>query len=1301
VVIAKKYTSRLTFIFICEDLESRNYKTLNPSMRKSFIYFLFFILIGFNSFGQEKYSVNASLNWFEKSFDNILDDNESILIQTFDGAAFDALTPELARYLHHIDLPGNGLLDISITPIKTSPITISQAISKGKVEADFAIETAITQAKNKFQGNISITPIRKTSSGYEKLDEFRITATYSPKTSASQTRDGNTYTSVLSSGTIYKIPVQKAGVYQITGNYLSSLGIASGTVSSSQIQVFSNLGGRLPKAISADRADDLLEIPIQVNDGGDGVINDNDNIRFYVDGADKWSFQSETNKYSHEKNVYDVNNYIFLKTNGSGGKRIQTVNSPSTSDNISDEFDFLQIYEDDRTNLLGAYGSTEGTGKDWYGDYFAIETSNSYQDKFDISDLSPTGAGRVKLRLAARGDNTTTTKLNIGSQLFSKTAGGTNLTNIESPYAKSVVIDELIKLDPITSINVEFVKSTTKDEAWLDYIQLEYRKKITTKYSQMRLSDIESLNYTSSGFSVPLTGFQFWNVTDLENSKIVNPLNGNLRYAVDGKLNTFYMVKNGEYLTPEANGVQIDNQNIHAIERADLIILYHEDFISAATKLAQHRRTFSNYTVQLVDIKTIYNEFSSGRQDPTAVRDFAKMVFSRDPEFKYLLLLGDATYDYRNITPDLLDHNFIPAYETDESLNPIDGFPSDDYFVLLSDNEGGDLKGAIDVAVGRIPVTTAEMAEGVIDKIISYDTNKKALGDWRLKIAFAADDEDTNLHVNQADRLAENLEITNPNYNQTKIYYDTYVQESTPGGDRYPAASEAINTTVQSGTLILNYMGHGGPKGWAQERVLKIPDIETWNNTDELPILVTATCSFTGYDDPAIISAGEATIQKENGGVLALLTTVRAVYASENERLAKAVFEIIFDKKNGQAQTLGDIITDAKNKNADSANVLNDRKFSLIGDPSQRIAIPKYNIETTLINNNPISTLDTLNALEKVTISGRITDDNGNIVSDFNGNIFPTVYDKESNIETLMNDSDSNKATFEVYRNILFKGSASVINGEFTFTFVLPKDINYTVGKGRVSYYAHDGDALDAAGNYTDILIGGSNPNSIADDIGPTMQLFMNNENFVFGGSTNSNPILLANLSDDLGINVSGTSIGHDVVAVLDEDTQNSFILNDFYQANKDDHTSGKVRFQLNDLEPGKHSITVKAWDVSNNSTEERLEFVVINDGDESLRRVYNYPNPFTTSTSFQFEHDLAGSDLEVYINIYTVSGKLVKTIEQNVFSDGYRIDDIQWNAKDDYGSTLAKGLYLYRIKAISRELNLVRESDFEKLVIL
>lgn len=1268
---------------------------------------ILFILAVFFATGQinaqEKYSAQVSLTWYEKTYDNILDSKEKILVQTFIGSAFDAATPEIPRYLHHMILSGKGNLNVSITPIKISPISIVQPESKEIIGTDFNITHSITQARNTYQGNISITPIRKTTTGYEKLEEFSLTVVFSPDNSGIfQSRGDKTYTSALSSGTIYKIPVKEEGVYEITGEYLSStLGIENGSLSSASLQLFTSAGGRLPKPVSDERIDDLVEIPLLINDGGDGKINTNDQIRFYVEGVDKWYFENSSREYNHEKNVYDLNNYIFLKIDGSNGKRIASTNSISTSEYMTNEFDYLQIYEDDRTNLLGAYASTEGTGKDWFGDYFAVETSKFYENQFDISNISQSGAARIKMRLAARGKTSMTTKLKVDNEEFSKSVAGTNLSEIEADYAKEVVLDENTIITPNSSIEVEFVKSNSNDEAWLDYIQLSYRKKISSDYAQLKLNDANSLDYETAGFEVPQSGFEYWDISDLGNTNLINPSNGKILYEVDNELKSFMMVKTGNYLTPETEATEITNQNIHAIERADLLIIYYTEFEDAANRLAEHRRNFSGYTVETVNIDLIYNEFSGGKQDPTAIRDFAKMIYDRDSDFRYLLLLGDATYDYRNLTPNLADHNFVPTYETDESLDPINGFPSDDYYVLLSDGEGGNLRGAIDVAVGRIPVTTAEMANQVIDKIISYDTNGASFGDWRLKIAFAADDEDTNTHVRQADGIAEDVEVAHGIYNQTKIYFDTYIQESTPGGDRYPGATEAINTSAQNGVLVMNYMGHGGPKGWAQERVLKIPDIETWNNEDELPVLITATCSFTGYDDPAIISAGEAAIQKPKGGVVALLTTVRAVYSNENLRLTRAVFNIIFDKVDGKAQTFGEIIKDAKNENADSNNFLNDRKFALIGDPSQRIALPKYNVVTTAINDNPTTTLDTLNALEKVTVSGIITNPQGEKVTDFNGTIYPTVYDKESIIETLQNDSESRKEEFEVYRNILFKGSASVVNGEFKFTFVLPTDINYTVGNGKISYYAYDGDRTDAAGNFNEILIGGSNANGVTDNEGPTMQLFMNDENFVFGGSTNNNPTLLVNLNDDLGINVSGTSIGHDVVAVLDEDPQNSFILNKFYEANTDDHTSGKIRFPLNGLEPGNHSINVKAWDVSNNSTEERLEFVVINEGDQSLRRVYNYPNPFTTSTSFQFEHDLVGSDIEVYVDIYTVSGKLVKTIEKNIFASGYRVEDLEWNAQDDYGSSLAKGLYLYKIKVISRELNQMRESDFEKLVIL
>jgi hypothetical protein len=1254
------------------------------------------------SIAQNTYSSEISISWEQRYFENIHNGKDAIAYQGFEGEAFDALQPNKVRLIHHLPLQGNGNLTINIKPIETSSLEINEQQGDSAFQEDWEIDYNINQSSANYAANISIVPIRKTKSGFEKLESFRLVVNYSPKFESTTRDPGMTESSILSNGKIYKIAIPSEGVYKINGDFLSNdLGIDLNTINTNNLQLFGNIGGRLPQNTSADQPDDISEIPIKLEVGDDGKISNDEYFLFYAEGADKWSYDEEVAGYVHQKNVYDENNFVFLKLDGAAGKRVQTINSSGTAEYESDEFDFLQIHEDERTNLLGTYSSTEGTGKDWYGEYFALETTQEFENNFDISDLAIGENGTISMNFAARSETSSKVILTVNDDEFDKTANGVSLSDIESQYAYNVRFREDISLvSGSNSIKVEYVKSSSPDEGWLDYIQLEYRKKITNKYEQIRISDSKSLTFNTSSLSVP-SGITVWDITNLNTTSIITPQNDKITYTSNAELKTFYYADATNYLVPLAVG-EIENQNLHGIVNADFVIVFHPDFTDAAERLAEHRRLHNGYVVETVDVTKIYNEFSSGRVDPTGIRDFARMLHLRDEGFKYLLLLGDGSYDYRALSPNLSDHNFIPVYETDESLHPIEGFPSDDYYSLLSDEEGENkLKGGLDIAVGRIPVTTAEMANGVIDKVINYDINKESYGDWRLRIAFAADDEDTNLHVDQADDLAEDVEIAHPIYNQSKIYFDSYVQESTPGGDRYPAASDAINTAVQKGTLLLNYLGHGGPKGWSQERVLKKSDIDSWNNPDHLPILITATCSFTGYDDPALISAGEEAIQKANGGVVALFTTVRAVYASANKRLAKAVFDQIFKKIDGKPQTIGGIMTTAKNNTTNPSNVTNDRKFALIGDPSQTIAIPTFNIATTEINGQSIINIDTISALEKVTVKGMVTNENGSIISDFNGIVYPTIYDKESTLETLANDTKSKVKEFGVYRNILFKGSASVTNGEFEFTFVMPKDINYEFGNGRISYYAYDGGSRDAAGNFNSIVVGGTNPNAVFDDEGPELELFMNDEKFVFGGTTNENPILLVNLSDDLGINVSGTSIGHDITAILDDDNKNTFILNEFYEANVNDYTSGKVRFPLKDLEIGKHSLLVKAWDVSNNSTEGRLEFTVVDQEGEELRNVYNYPNPFSTNTSFMFEHDLVGSDLEVFVDIYTVSGKLVKTIEQNVFSSGYRVDDVKWDAKDDYGAGIAKGLYLYKIKVISRELNQYRESDFEKLVIL
>jgi len=762
-------------------------------------------------------------------------------------------------------------------------------------------------------------------------------------------------------------------------------------------------------------------------------------------------------------------------------------------------------------------------------------------------------------------------------------------------------------------ITLEYNKSINKDEAWLNYIQIVSRRAIGTYGIQTFLQDHLSTAYTTARMQGLDSDTEIWNVTDPETVSLVSTNNGGWNYNTESKLQTFVAVQN--YLIPELVG-NVENQNLHAITDVDLVIVHPTEFKAEADKLANHRSTYDGLVVETVNVNDIYNEFSSGKLDPSSIRDFSRMLHD------------------------------------------------------------------------------------IIDKIIKYDIGENRFGDWRLKLGFAADDEDSNTHINQSDDIAEFVRNTYPVYNQQKVFFDAFEQVSTPGGDRYYDASNAINNNLQSGQLMLNYLGHGGPKGWAQERVLKISDIDTWTNTDHYPVLVTATCTFTGYDDPNVVSAGEYAIRKKNGGCVALFTTVRAVYANQNKVLADVIFENIFEVENQQSLRLGDILSKAKNSITSSGTISNSRKFSLIGDPSMKIAVPTQKVVTTEINGKAVNNavIDTIGALDEVTITGIITDTEGNQLSDFNGTIYPTIYDKQSVIVTLANDGSSSKKEFDVFKNILFKGAASVTNGEFTFSFIVPKDINYKYGFGRISYYADNDQDLDAAGYYEGLVIGGSSENIVNDNEGPEIKLYLNDRQFIDGGSVNKNSLLIVDLEDDLGINVSGNSIGHDLTATLDDGE--IFVLNDFYESDVNTFKSGTATFPLNDLTIGPHTITVKAWDTSNNSNEATITFEVVKQGQEMINTTGAYPNPWNGTGNFNidFTHDMSGLNTTLEVDFYNSIGQLVEKISSSFLPQSNR-STITITGSGNKIENFPTGVYYYKINMTSPELNITRESNFLKLV--
>jgi len=659
------------------------------------------------------------------------------------------------------------------------------------------------------------------------------------------------------------------------------------------------------------------------------------------------------------------------------------------------------------------------------------------------------------------------------------------------------------------------------------------------------------------------------------------------------------------------------------------------------------------------------------------------------------LLIGDGSFDHKSVTAENI--NYVPTYQSDNSLSPTRSFVTDDFFGLLdpTDNVENSNSGLVDIGIGRLPVRSTQEAQTIVEKIKSY-TNPENKGNWINSLCFIGDDEDNNIHMRDADRLATKVDTSYPYFFVNKIYLDAYPQESSAVYESYPEVQRLINDEINNGILIFNYTGHGGEDGLAHERVVSIDDIGSWVNFDKLTIFVTATCEFSRFDNHKYISAGELVLLNPKGGAIALFSTTRLVYSSPNYTLNNKFYDYAFKRDhNGNIRSLGDIIRLAKNA-AGTEN--NKRNFTLLGDPALKIPIAKYNILTDSINHKSVAQYtDTLKALTKVTVHGHVEDNLGNPASSYSGIVYPLVLDKPRIINTLANDGGSHME-FKVQNNILYKGKASITNGEFNFSFVVPKDISYRFGAGKISYYALS-KSNNAKGHFDDFIIGGSNSNAEEDNIGPAVNLYMNDENFVSGGITDENPKFFAVLTDSSGINTVGNGIGHDITAILDDNTNSLIVLNDYYESDIDNYQKGKIEYLFSELDEGEHTLKLKVWDVYNNSSEEEMEFIVAESEKLAIKNLLNYPNPFTEQTAFYFDHNRPNEDLKILIQIFTVSGKLVKTISTIINSNAFRSEPINWNGLDDFGDKIGRGVYVYQIKVRTIDGETVTET--EKLVIL
>lgn len=1242
-----------------------------------YLYTIIFI-VSFHFLGFTQNSeIERNINWYPLVSETT-DDGKVHEYLYFEGA-FTETNSGLPLFTYAFPLQSlnsklnTELLQAVYEPFNSKELQYLNDIGFDKNELIF--QTAITVSKKEPSGTVSFIPIRlNPQTGIiEKVVSFSLNTTVE-KLPGELKASNRVYTenSVLKSGEWIKVRTQHSGIYKITYSDLINYGIDAATIDPRNIKIYGNADGMLPEANIEFRYDDLMEDAIQVIGEEDGIFNESDYILFYGQSPHSWN--NVLGFFTYVINYYDDHNYYYLTVSSEAGKRIATEPySTEIPNRFSSKYNNYKVIEDDNINLILS-------GKKWYGDEFGEINNRNYQ--FNFPHIISTEDVIIKTEIANRTFINDRMAIRVNNEQVD-TVILTSVSPLSTKFAQKK--KKTISYSPSsTAINIEFeyIPGTEASAAWLDYIMVNAVCSLNYDNGQLAFRDISSIadgSITEFTINNANPQLKVWNVTDpilpraLESQFLDEKLNF---VQVTDSLREYIAFDGSHFLTPEFVEV-IENQDLHGEGPFDMVIVTHPLFIESAHQLAEIHENKDGLTINIVTPQEIYNEFSSGKQDPSAIRDYLKMLYDKyeDQEPRFLLLFGDGSFDPK----DRLENNtnLIPTFQTQESWISATSYVVDDYFGYLDDNEGRDAIGVLDIGIGRFPVKTTDEADAILDKIRNYiSKSEPQFGKWRTKVCIIADDEDGNLHMEQADSLANGAGFIPKAYNQQKIYLDAYPQINTPMGHRYPDVTKAINDQIDEGALIINYVGHGGKSGWAHERILQTSDILKWENEIKLPVFITATCEFSRFDEPDLLTGGEMVLLNPNGGGIALFTTTRLAYSQSNFTLNQRLYLSAFLQVDGEMPYLGDLIRLSK-----PPGQLTTRNFVLLGDPALKMAYPELEVKTidVLISDQETSA-DTIRALDKITITGEIVDFAGNRDESFNGFVLPTLFDKPTKYTTIGNDNSSYPMEYSCQDKTIWEGKASVTNGIFSFEFIVSKDISGSFGSGKISYYAYS-ENKDAFGHYNSFTIGGLSENIEADVAGPEIALFLNDLSFESGDQTIDSPIMLAFMHDLHGINTSTNGIGHNITAVLDGDNSNIINLNEYYEPDVDSYTSGKVEYPFYNLTDGTHTLTVKAWDNYNNSGSKTIEFVINRNASIDITQVINYPNPFKNKTTFTFDHTRPGDNLEIKLDIFDLAGRLVQRYENEVTAESKSIPFLTWNGSNQNGERLKNGVYIYMLQ--------------------
>lgn len=1099
--------------------------------------------------------------------------------------------------------------------------------------------------------------------------------------------------SLFALGDWYRFETPEEGIYKIDRSFLQNLGIDVSTLDPRTIQIYSNGGYALPESTSANGARKFQEAAVSIEGETDGSFDANDYILFYGRGPEFWEYNFSTKKIERTKNPYTKKSYCWLTYGTTTGKRIAGKPSIESPNVFIQPYTYSYVSSDKDSVNVGK------TGRDYYGDELNTSTkSRVYTNQ--LNGLVPGSRINYRFRFANVSDPVMTFKAEeTSNQIYATNIYGTADTDYS--FGRSITASAIYNgalADNRSNLKFSIITSASNAKLLIDFFEIEYQRQLNAVGDNLTFFSKDTtavIRYSAGGFSNG--NLQVFDVTNFADVKLISGsvISGaQISFQsneISGNVSRYFTVSTAGFKTP-SNGARVDNSNIKGnTSGSELIVITNKSIKSQVERYAAYRANESPYKVStsVYYVDEILNEFSAGMMDPTAIRDFIKFAYDNwQTKPNYVLLFGDGDFDYFNSIKETTERNLVPTYQTVESLNELASYPMDDYYSRIS---GTDRKA--DIAIGRLPVQNEEEAKYEIDKIIKYETGlDRDL--WRTTVTLVADDgpaalgwDDRSTHTAQSENLSR-IKVP-PYFDKKKIYLVAYPTVISGLGRRKPAVNTAIIDAVNNGTLILNYIGHGNPGVWAHESVFERASTIPQLKNEDYFFLTAATCDFGKYDDPEEQSSTEIMLNMENAGAIGAFTAARVVYADKNAQINELFYTNLFSK-NGENLPIriGKAYFWTKQVRTDT----NDEKFHLLCDPTLRLAQPVLPVSLDSVNGQSLQTSVQINALGNVKIEGTVKNLDGT-KSNYDGEAIVSVYDSDR-----QQYFEEMSYTVSYQGGLIYRGRTNVADGNFQTEFVVPKDISYENKNGKISAYIYNPDS-DGTGYTNNIIVGGTNPNAVNDGKGPEIEIFFDDETFENSYLVNPDFTLIAKISDQTGLNTTGTGIGHKLEAILNENENNTIDLTNYFVGDLNSGgKSGVVKYKFTSLEPGDYKIKLKAWDVFNNFSSQETQFTVISpEAGLAVREVYNYPNPFSSNTTFTFQHNINGT-INVRIKIYTIAGRLIREIEEHDLLD--KFVRINWDGRDEDGNSIANGTYLYKLLVESSDGN-YKDNVLGKLAVI